>query len=167
MCKILAVFFFPHLQDLFESCLLRMEDNSLLHQYLEFRDFINVPQVIRSSVQMSLKFDYKLYLVVFERGHTTAPLYTCVIKLKPSVSCCTELIVISTRYSMKFQWQLKYTWCMYRALRQADTDLCWKMILAHLCHFLANLLLDYTPIWTQQTENSSLVYQPWDFNHWS
>ncbi|KAM6261955.1 glomulin isoform 2-T2 [Porphyrio hochstetteri] len=30
--------------DLFESCLLRMEDNSLLHQYLEFRDFINVPQ---------------------------------------------------------------------------------------------------------------------------
>ncbi|NXH11345.1 GLMN protein, partial [Bucco capensis] len=34
----------PHLQDLFESCLLRMEDNSLLHQYLEFRDFINVPQ---------------------------------------------------------------------------------------------------------------------------
>ncbi|KAM9239526.1 glomulin isoform 2-T2 [Leptosomus discolor] len=30
--------------DLFESCLLRMEDNSLLHQYLEFRVFINVPQ---------------------------------------------------------------------------------------------------------------------------
>ncbi|XP_053928498.1 glomulin isoform X2 [Cuculus canorus] len=30
--------------DLFESCLLRMEDDSLLHQYLEFRDFINVPQ---------------------------------------------------------------------------------------------------------------------------
>ncbi|XP_065512376.1 glomulin isoform X2 [Caloenas nicobarica] len=30
--------------DLFESCLLRMEDNSLLHQYLEFRTFINVPQ---------------------------------------------------------------------------------------------------------------------------
>ncbi|XP_075281019.1 glomulin isoform X2 [Opisthocomus hoazin] len=30
--------------DLFESCLLRMEDNSLLHQYLEFRGFINVPQ---------------------------------------------------------------------------------------------------------------------------
>ncbi|XP_064311566.1 glomulin isoform X2 [Phalacrocorax carbo] len=30
--------------DLFESCLLRMEDNSLLHQYLEFRDFINIPQ---------------------------------------------------------------------------------------------------------------------------
>ncbi|NWS74484.1 GLMN protein, partial [Crotophaga sulcirostris] len=30
--------------DLFESCLLRVEDNSLLHQYLEFRDFINVPQ---------------------------------------------------------------------------------------------------------------------------
>ncbi|XP_010118902.1 PREDICTED: glomulin isoform X2 [Chlamydotis macqueenii] len=30
--------------DLFESCLLRMEDNSLLHQYLECRDFINVPQ---------------------------------------------------------------------------------------------------------------------------
>ncbi|XP_039583101.1 glomulin isoform X4 [Passer montanus] len=30
--------------DLFESCLLRMEDNSLLHHYLEFRDFINVPQ---------------------------------------------------------------------------------------------------------------------------
>ncbi|XP_040983920.1 glomulin isoform X3 [Aquila chrysaetos chrysaetos] len=30
--------------DLFESCLLRMEDNSLLHQYLELRDFINVPQ---------------------------------------------------------------------------------------------------------------------------
>ncbi|XP_009288747.1 PREDICTED: glomulin isoform X2 [Aptenodytes forsteri] len=30
--------------DLFESCLLRMEDNSLLHQYLEFRDFIDVPQ---------------------------------------------------------------------------------------------------------------------------
>uniref|UniRef100_A0A8C3J1D1 Glomulin, FKBP associated protein n=1 Tax=Calidris pygmaea TaxID=425635 RepID=A0A8C3J1D1_9CHAR len=39
-------FFFPHLQDLFESCLLKMEDNSLLHQYLEFRDFINVPQVL-------------------------------------------------------------------------------------------------------------------------
>ncbi|XP_074008823.1 glomulin isoform X1 [Numenius arquata] len=32
--------------DLFESCLLKMEDNSLLHQYLEFRDFINVPQVL-------------------------------------------------------------------------------------------------------------------------
>ncbi|XP_010074494.1 PREDICTED: glomulin [Pterocles gutturalis] len=32
--------------DLFESCLLRMEDNSLLHQYLEFRDFINTPQVL-------------------------------------------------------------------------------------------------------------------------
>ncbi|KAJ7411120.1 glomulin, FKBP associated protein [Pitangus sulphuratus] len=30
--------------DLFESSLLRMEDNSLLHDYLEFRDFINVPQ---------------------------------------------------------------------------------------------------------------------------
>ncbi|XP_009466528.1 PREDICTED: glomulin [Nipponia nippon] len=30
--------------DLFESCLLRIEDNSLLHQYLEFGDFINVPQ---------------------------------------------------------------------------------------------------------------------------
>ncbi|KFO87584.1 Glomulin, partial [Buceros rhinoceros silvestris] len=30
--------------DLFESCLLRMEDDGLLHQYLEFRDFINVPQ---------------------------------------------------------------------------------------------------------------------------
>lgn len=52
-------FFVPHLQDLFESCLLRMEDNSLLHQYLELRDFINVPQVIRSNIQMSLKFDYK------------------------------------------------------------------------------------------------------------
>uniref|UniRef100_A0A8B9DTB5 Glomulin, FKBP associated protein n=1 Tax=Anser cygnoides TaxID=8845 RepID=A0A8B9DTB5_ANSCY len=36
--------FFSHPQDLFENCLLRMEDNSLLHQYLEFRDFINVPQ---------------------------------------------------------------------------------------------------------------------------
>ncbi|NXH39314.1 GLMN protein, partial [Dicaeum eximium] len=33
-----------NLQDLFESCLLRMEDNSLLHHYLEFRDFINVPE---------------------------------------------------------------------------------------------------------------------------
>ncbi|NWW42988.1 GLMN protein, partial [Pedionomus torquatus] len=32
--------------DLFESCLLRMEDNSLLHRYLELRDFINVPQVL-------------------------------------------------------------------------------------------------------------------------
>ncbi|NWU66767.1 GLMN protein, partial [Pterocles burchelli] len=32
--------------DLFESCLLRMEDNSLLHQYLEFGDFINTPQVL-------------------------------------------------------------------------------------------------------------------------
>ncbi|NXJ14208.1 GLMN protein, partial [Odontophorus gujanensis] len=30
--------------DLFESCLLRMEDNGLLHQYLEFREFIDVPQ---------------------------------------------------------------------------------------------------------------------------
>uniref|UniRef100_A0A8C4KAL8 Glomulin, FKBP associated protein n=1 Tax=Dromaius novaehollandiae TaxID=8790 RepID=A0A8C4KAL8_DRONO len=30
--------------DLFESSLLRMEDNSLLHQYLEFSDFITVPQ---------------------------------------------------------------------------------------------------------------------------
>ncbi|XP_071421774.1 glomulin isoform X2 [Pithys albifrons albifrons] len=30
--------------DLFESSLLRIEDNSLLHHYLEFRDFINVPQ---------------------------------------------------------------------------------------------------------------------------
>ncbi|KAL9846240.1 glomulin isoform 1-T3 [Geothlypis trichas] len=30
--------------DLFESCLLRMEDNSLLHHYLELRGFINVPQ---------------------------------------------------------------------------------------------------------------------------
>uniref|UniRef100_A0A669R1Y6 Glomulin, FKBP associated protein n=1 Tax=Phasianus colchicus TaxID=9054 RepID=A0A669R1Y6_PHACC len=39
------LFIFPsHLQDLFESCLLRMEDNGLLHQYLEFREFINVPQ---------------------------------------------------------------------------------------------------------------------------
>ncbi|NXV49037.1 GLMN protein, partial [Uria aalge] len=37
---------FLHLQDLFESCLLRMENNSLLHQYLEFRGFINVPQVL-------------------------------------------------------------------------------------------------------------------------
>ncbi|NXY83328.1 GLMN protein, partial [Alcedo cyanopectus] len=48
MCKMLAAFyfsfFFPQLQDLFESSLLRMEDNSLLCQYLEFRDFINVPQ---------------------------------------------------------------------------------------------------------------------------
>uniref|UniRef100_A0A8C2T9P8 Glomulin, FKBP associated protein n=1 Tax=Coturnix japonica TaxID=93934 RepID=A0A8C2T9P8_COTJA len=42
ICK---VFVFPsHLQDLFESCLLRVEDNGLLHQYLEFREFINVPQ---------------------------------------------------------------------------------------------------------------------------
>ncbi|XP_042676044.1 glomulin isoform X1 [Centrocercus urophasianus] len=30
--------------DLFQSCLLRMEDNGLLHEYLEFREFINVPQ---------------------------------------------------------------------------------------------------------------------------
>uniref|UniRef100_A0A8C3J1W3 Glomulin, FKBP associated protein n=1 Tax=Calidris pygmaea TaxID=425635 RepID=A0A8C3J1W3_9CHAR len=45
-CWQLFWFFFPHLQDLFESCLLKMEDNSLLHQYLEFRDFINVPQVL-------------------------------------------------------------------------------------------------------------------------
>ncbi|NWU98000.1 GLMN protein, partial [Upupa epops] len=30
--------------DLLESCLLRIEDDSLLHQYLEFRVFINVPQ---------------------------------------------------------------------------------------------------------------------------
>ncbi|KAM8805532.1 glomulin [Eudromia elegans] len=30
--------------DLFESALLRMEDNSLLHQYLEFSDFLTVPQ---------------------------------------------------------------------------------------------------------------------------
>ncbi|KFV85221.1 Glomulin, partial [Struthio camelus australis] len=30
--------------DLFESSLLRMEDNSLLHQYLEFSNFITVPQ---------------------------------------------------------------------------------------------------------------------------
>ncbi|NXL26754.1 GLMN protein, partial [Glaucidium brasilianum] len=41
---LLKSFFLSFLQDLFESCLLRMEDNSLLHQYLEFRDFINVPQ---------------------------------------------------------------------------------------------------------------------------
>ncbi|KFQ28667.1 Glomulin, partial [Merops nubicus] len=32
--------------DLFESSLLRLEDNSLLHQYLEFRDFVNVPQAL-------------------------------------------------------------------------------------------------------------------------
>uniref|UniRef100_A0A672TY82 Glomulin, FKBP associated protein n=1 Tax=Strigops habroptila TaxID=2489341 RepID=A0A672TY82_STRHB len=31
-------------EELLKFCLLRMEDNSLLHQYLEFRDFINVPQ---------------------------------------------------------------------------------------------------------------------------
>ncbi|XP_065597570.1 glomulin isoform X2 [Cyrtonyx montezumae] len=30
--------------DLFESSLLRMEDNGLFHQYLEFREFIDVPQ---------------------------------------------------------------------------------------------------------------------------
>ncbi|NXA34019.1 GLMN protein, partial [Eudromia elegans] len=36
--------FSPLLQDLFESALLRMEDNSLLHQYLEFSDFLTVPQ---------------------------------------------------------------------------------------------------------------------------
>ncbi|XP_043941604.1 glomulin isoform X2 [Protopterus annectens] len=30
--------------DLFESCLLKMEDNHLLHQYLEIKDFLNVPQ---------------------------------------------------------------------------------------------------------------------------
>uniref|UniRef100_A0A8B9MJA4 Glomulin, FKBP associated protein n=1 Tax=Accipiter nisus TaxID=211598 RepID=A0A8B9MJA4_9AVES len=29
---------------IYPNCLLRMEDNSLLHQYLELRDFINVPQ---------------------------------------------------------------------------------------------------------------------------
>uniref|UniRef100_A0A8V5G0D8 Uncharacterized protein n=1 Tax=Melopsittacus undulatus TaxID=13146 RepID=A0A8V5G0D8_MELUD len=44
MTNIELTFFLILLQDLFESCLLRMEDNSLLHQYLEFRDFINVPQ---------------------------------------------------------------------------------------------------------------------------
>uniref|UniRef100_A0A8B9MGJ0 Glomulin, FKBP associated protein n=1 Tax=Accipiter nisus TaxID=211598 RepID=A0A8B9MGJ0_9AVES len=33
-----------HIEVLLKSCLLRMEDNSLLHQYLELRDFINVPQ---------------------------------------------------------------------------------------------------------------------------
>uniref|UniRef100_A0A669R8Q5 Glomulin, FKBP associated protein n=1 Tax=Phasianus colchicus TaxID=9054 RepID=A0A669R8Q5_PHACC len=43
--EVWQLFIFPsHLQDLFESCLLRMEDNGLLHQYLEFREFINVPQ---------------------------------------------------------------------------------------------------------------------------
>ncbi|OXB57918.1 hypothetical protein ASZ78_003904 [Callipepla squamata] len=36
--------------DLFESCLLRMEDNGLLHQYLEFREFIDVPQKARDDV---------------------------------------------------------------------------------------------------------------------
>uniref|UniRef100_A0A8C3J3M3 Glomulin, FKBP associated protein n=1 Tax=Calidris pygmaea TaxID=425635 RepID=A0A8C3J3M3_9CHAR len=35
-----------HIEVLLKSCLLKMEDNSLLHQYLEFRDFINVPQVL-------------------------------------------------------------------------------------------------------------------------
>lgn len=54
-----------HLQDLFESCLLRMEDNGLLHQYLEFREFINVSQVTRNSVQSCLCSCYKPYPVVF------------------------------------------------------------------------------------------------------
>uniref|UniRef100_A0A8C0B034 Glomulin, FKBP associated protein n=1 Tax=Buteo japonicus TaxID=224669 RepID=A0A8C0B034_9AVES len=33
-----------HIEVLLKSCLLRVEDSSLLHQYLELRDFINVPQ---------------------------------------------------------------------------------------------------------------------------
>uniref|UniRef100_A0A8C7E9I0 Glomulin, FKBP associated protein n=1 Tax=Nothoprocta perdicaria TaxID=30464 RepID=A0A8C7E9I0_NOTPE len=33
-----------HIEELFESVLLRMEDNSLLHQYLELSNFITVPQ---------------------------------------------------------------------------------------------------------------------------
>ncbi|NXU50191.1 GLMN protein, partial [Turnix velox] len=32
--------------DLLESCLLRIEDNNLLHQYIELRDFIKVPQAL-------------------------------------------------------------------------------------------------------------------------
>ncbi|KAK2540307.1 Glmn [Columba guinea] len=43
--------------DLFESCLLRMEDNSLLHQYLEFRTFINVPQRKKSLNILQLFID--------------------------------------------------------------------------------------------------------------
>ncbi|NXG24110.1 GLMN protein, partial [Grallaria varia] len=44
MAIVCTYIFFSYLQDLFESSLLRMEDNSLLCHYLEFRDFINVPQ---------------------------------------------------------------------------------------------------------------------------
>ncbi|NWR94460.1 GLMN protein, partial [Furnarius figulus] len=44
LLKSIIAIFFSHLQDLLESSLLRMEDNSLLHHYLEFRDFIDVPQ---------------------------------------------------------------------------------------------------------------------------
>ncbi|NWI98742.1 GLMN protein, partial [Crypturellus undulatus] len=44
LLKSSSFFFSPLLQDLFESTLLRMEDNSLLHQYLEFSNFITVPQ---------------------------------------------------------------------------------------------------------------------------
>ncbi|XP_010580932.1 PREDICTED: glomulin isoform X2 [Haliaeetus leucocephalus] len=43
--------------DLFESCLLRMEDNSLLHRYLELRDFINVPQRKKSLHILQLFID--------------------------------------------------------------------------------------------------------------
>uniref|UniRef100_A0A8B9P1A9 Glomulin, FKBP associated protein n=1 Tax=Apteryx owenii TaxID=8824 RepID=A0A8B9P1A9_APTOW len=43
--------------DLFESSLLRMEDNSLLHQYLEFSDFITVPQRKKSLNILQLFID--------------------------------------------------------------------------------------------------------------
>ncbi|OXB81463.1 UNVERIFIED_CONTAM: hypothetical protein H355_004369 [Colinus virginianus] len=43
--------------DLFESCLLRMEDNGLLHQYLEFREFIDVPQRKKSLNILQLFID--------------------------------------------------------------------------------------------------------------
>lgn len=102
-----------------------------------------------------------------ESGHITGPFYTCAIELKPSVSCYTELIASSTCCSMKFQWQLKYTQCMYRSLKQVGTDLSWKVVLACFCLLLANLLLGYILIWNQHYKSGVLVGQPWDFDHWS
>uniref|UniRef100_A0A8C6YUX6 Glomulin, FKBP associated protein n=1 Tax=Nothoprocta perdicaria TaxID=30464 RepID=A0A8C6YUX6_NOTPE len=49
-----------HIEELFESVLLRMEDNSLLHQYLELSNFITVPQRKKSLNILQLfinKFD--------------------------------------------------------------------------------------------------------------
>uniref|UniRef100_A0A8C0GJ52 Glomulin, FKBP associated protein n=1 Tax=Chelonoidis abingdonii TaxID=106734 RepID=A0A8C0GJ52_CHEAB len=67
-----------HIEDLLENCLLRIGDNSLHHQYLEFRGFITAPQVLGCNRKKSLKI-LQLYIDKFD-AEGKYILFRCLLK---------------------------------------------------------------------------------------